>query len=168
MSIKKSAGVRELTRAALIAAIYCAVTILWPFSFGGVQVRISEALTLLPVLLPAAVPGVSVGCALAGLLTGAPWFDWLFGSLTTLTAALLTRKYHKPLALAAVWPTLLNAVITGAIVHFAYIDAPTLSLLPLTMLSVGIGEALACFGLGLPLLLSLQKSGLFGFARKKR
>lgn len=168
MSIKKSAGVRELTRAALIAAIYCAVTILWPFSFGGVQVRISEALTLLPVLLPAAVPGVSVGCALAGLLTGAPWFDWLFGSLTTLTAALLTRKYHKPLALAAVWPTLLNAVITGAIVHFAYIDAPTLSLLPLTMLSVGIGEALACFGLGVPLLLSLQKSGLFGFARKKR
>ncbi len=168
MSIKKSAGVRELTRAALIAAIYCAVTILWPFSFGGVQVRISEALTLLPVLLPAAVPGVSVGCALAGLLTGTPWFDWLFGSLTTLTAALLTRKYHKPLALAAVWPTLLNAVVTGAIVHFAYIDAPTLSLLPLTMLSVGIGEALACFGLGLPLLLSLQKSGLFGFARKKR
>lgn len=160
MNLKKSMNARELTRAALIAAIYCVVTILWPFSFGSVQVRISEALTLLPVLLPAAVPGVSVGCALAGLLTGAPWFDWLFGSLTTLTAALLTRRFHKPLWLGAVWPTLLNAVITGAIVHFAYVDNPTLSLLPLTMLSVGAGEVVACFGLGLPLLLLLQKSGL--------
>lgn len=95
MNMKKSLNVRELTRAALIAAIYCVVTILWPFSFGSIQVRISEALTLLPVLFPAAIPGVSVGCMLAGLLTGAPWFDWLFGSLTTLTAALLTRKYPQ-------------------------------------------------------------------------
>lgn len=167
MSMKKTAGVRELTYAALIAAIYCVVTILWPFSFGGVQVRISEALTLLPVLLPAAAPGVSVGCALAGILTGAPWFDWLFGSLTTLAAALLTRKFHKPLALAAAWPTLLNAVITGTIVHLAYVDGPSLALLPLTMLSVGAGEAVACFGLGLPLLLSLQKSGLFGGMKRR-
>ena len=166
MNMKKSLNVRELTRAALIAAIYCVVTILWPFSFGSIQVRISEALTLLPVLFPAAIPGVSVGCMLAGLLTGAPWFDWLFGSLTTLTAALLTRKYHKPLWLAAVWPTLLNAVITGAVVHFSYVDNPTLSLLPLTMLSVGAGEAIACFGLGLPLLLLLRKTGLFGFMKK--
>ena len=79
MNMKKSLNVRELTRAALIAAIYCVVTILWPFSFGSIQVRISEALTLLPVLFPAAIPGVSVGCMLAGILTGAPWFDWLFG-----------------------------------------------------------------------------------------
>ncbi len=143
------------------------ITVLWPFSFGSVQVRISEALTLLPVLLPAAIPGVSVGCMLAGILTGAPWFDWLFGSLTTLAAALLTRKYHKPLWVAAVWPTLLNAVITGAIVHFAYVDNPTLALLPLTMLSVGAGEAIACFALGLPLLLLLRKNGLFGFADRK-
>ena len=158
-----------ITQAAVIAALYVVLTLFinaFDLASGAIQVRISEALTLLPVLFPAAIPGVSVGCMLAGILTGAPWFDWLFGSLTTLTAALLTRKYHKPIWVAAVWPTLLNAVITGAIVHFAYVDNPTLSLLPLTMLSVGAGEAIACFGLGLPLLLLLRKTGLFGFMKK--
>ena len=92
MNMKKSLNVRELTRAALIAAADCVVTILWPFSFGSIQVRISEALTLLPVLFPAAIPGVSVGCMLAGILTGAPWFDWLFGSLPRCSPANTTSR----------------------------------------------------------------------------
>ena len=79
---------RFITRAAVIAAIYCALTLLLrPISYGEVQLRVSEALTILPVLTPAAVPGLFIGCLLANLLGGSTVIDIVFGSLATLGAA---------------------------------------------------------------------------------
>ena len=94
---------RSLTRAALIAAIYALLTVIFqPISFGAVQFRISEALTLLPVLMPDAVPGLFIGCLLSNLLGGGVWFDVLLGSAATLLAALFQAMAHaltKPLLL---------------------------------------------------------------------
>ena len=85
-----------LTRGAIIAALYAAITLLLaPISYGEVQVRIAEALTLLPILLPEAVPALTIGCLLANILGGTTIFDILFGTLATLLAAICTRLLSK-------------------------------------------------------------------------
>ncbi|MCI5545988.1 MAG: QueT transporter family protein [Clostridiales bacterium] len=147
---------RFITRAAVIAAIYCALTLLLrPISYGEVQLRVSEALTILPVLTPAAVPGLFIGCLLANLLGGSTVIDIVFGSLATLGAALVTRKLRNKPALAALAPVLFNAVIIGLVLS-GLSDMP----LPLIMLWIGLGEAAACYALGLPLLYMLKRAKL--------
>ena len=126
---------RALARAALIAALYA-------------------ALTLLPVLLPEAIPALAVGCLLANVLGGCTALDIVFGTLATLLAAILTRKLRANAPLAAAMPVLFNGVIVGAVVHYAY--SPAIPL-PLCMLSVAAGEAIACFVLGLLLLKALRR-----------
>ena len=144
----------SLSRAALIAALYTALTLLLaPISYGDVQIRIAEALTLRPVLLPEAVPALAIGCLLSNILGGCTIFDIVFGTLATLLAAVCTRLLRERLYLAAAMPVLFNGVIVGAVVHFAY--APVVPL-PLCMLFVAAGEAVACFLLG-PLLLRAAK-----------
>ena len=141
---------RSLARGAIIAAAYAALTLIFaPISFREVQVRVSEALTLLPMLMPEAVPALFVGCLLSNLLGGSTVLDIVFGSLATLGAAMCTRRLRRNRPLAAAMPVLVNGVIVGAVVHYAY--SPALPL-PLCMLSVAAGEAVACFVLG-PLLL---------------
>ncbi|NCC83643.1 MAG: QueT transporter family protein [Clostridia bacterium] len=82
-----------ITEAAMIAALYCVLTIMvQPIASGPIQFRVSEALMLLPALLPAAVPGLYVGCVLANVLLGFGWVDIVFGGLATLLAALVTRR----------------------------------------------------------------------------
>lgn len=143
---------RFCIRAAVIAAVYALLTLIWPLSFGPVQVRISEALTVLPLLTPAAVPGLFLGCLLAGVLSGSVWIDVVAGSLTTLLSAYLTRKLRdKSIGLSLLPPVLLNAVITGTVVHFCYAGNPAPALLPVTMLTVGAGEAAAVYLLGIVL-----------------
>lgn len=145
---------RALARSALIAALYATLTLLLaPISYGEVQIRLSEALTLLPILLPEAVPALAVGCLLANILGGCTIFDIVFGTLSTLIAAMLTRRLRHSFLLAAVMPVLLNGVIVGAVVHFAY--APVVAL-PLCMLFVACGEAVACFVIG-PLMLRMME-----------
>jgi len=140
-----------LTRAAIIAALYAALTLLLsPMSFGLMQIRVSEALTLLPILLPEAVPALAVGCLIANMLGGAMAIDVVFGTLATLLAALLTRRFRRHFLPAMLMPVLFNGVIVGAVVHAAY--APGVPLL-LCMLSVAAGEAVSCCLLG-PLMLS--------------
>ena len=91
---------RSITRAAMIAALYCVLTLLFqPISYGPVQFRVSEALTLLPVFTADAVPGLFIGCLLANLLGGALWYDVVFGALATLLAALCTRRLRSRPAL---------------------------------------------------------------------
>jgi len=154
MQTATSQKVTALTRAALIAALYTALTLLLaPISYGEIQIRFSEALTLLPVLLPEAIPALAVGCLLANMLGGCTIFDIVFGTLATLLAALCTRALRRRLYLAAAMPVLFNAVIVGAVVHYAY--APVIPL-PLCMLSVGVGEAIVCFAAG-PLLLRVLR-----------
>ena len=149
-----SNNTRTLARAAIIAALYTVLTLLLqPLSYGEVQIRFSEALTLLPILLPEAVPALAVGCLLANILGGCTIFDIVFGTLATLLAALCTRRLRDRFWLAALMPVLFNGVIVGAVVHYCY--APVFPL-PLSMLSVAAGEAVACLVVG-PLLVRVMQ-----------
>lgn len=143
-----------LARGAVIAALYTALTLLLaPLSYGEVQVRFSEALTLLPLLMPEAVPALFVGCLLSNILGGCTIFDIVFGSLATLLAALCTRRLRAHFWPAAFMPVLFNGLIVGAVVHYCY--SPVIPL-PLCMLSVAAGEAVSCLVVG-PLFIRVMR-----------
>ena len=153
---------RSLTRAALIAALYLLLTIVFQaISFGAVQFRVSEALMLLPVLTVDAVPGLFVGCVLANLLGGGIWYDVVLGSIATLLAAIFARKLRNRPVLAAAMPVLFNGLIVGPVVYFAYVRAPGEAVNWLVLLSsvgtVALGELGVCYVLGLPLLKMLRR-----------
>ena len=146
---------KTLARGAIIAALYAVLTLLLqPLSYGEVQIRFSEALTLLPILMPEAVPALAVGCLLANVLGGCMIVDIVFGTLATLLAAICTRRLRERFWLAALMPVLFNGVIVGAVVHYYY--APMIAL-PLCMLSVAAGEAVACLVVGPVLLRVLRR-----------
>ena len=146
---------KTLARGAIIAALYAVLTLLLqPLSYGEVQIRFSEALTLLPILMPEAVPALAVGCLLANVLGGCMLVDIVFGTLATLLAAVCTRRLRERFWLAALMPVLFNGVIVGAVVHYCY--APMIAL-PLCMLSVAAGEAVACLVVGPVLLRVLRR-----------
>ena len=114
MSTLKPQNTRALARGAIIAALYTALTVLLaPLSYGEVQIRFSEAFTLLPILMPEAVPALLVGCLLSNILGGCTIFDIVFGSLATLLAAVCTRRLRDKFWLAALMPVLFNGVIVG-------------------------------------------------------
>ena len=143
----KKESVGFLARAAMIAAIYVVLTIVFaPISFSEVQVRIAEALTILPLFTPAAVPGLFAGCLLGNILGGAPLPDIIFGSLATLLGAIGTRllKNRRPI-LGTIPPIAANTVIVPLVLRYAYgLNLP----IPVLMLSVGIGEVISCGVLG--------------------
>ncbi len=144
---------KRLVRSALIAALYAALTLLLaPISFGPLQFRVSEALCILPILLPEAVPGLFVGCLLANLMGGAVWQDVVFGSLASLVAALITYALRKRPLLATAPPVIVNAVVIGLVISLTQ-HLP----LFLTMGEVFIGQMGACYVLGIPLLLMLKR-----------
>ncbi len=151
-----------VTNAAMIAAIYVALTYVFhPISFGEVQLRISEALTILPVFTPAAIPGLFVGCFLGNLLSGAVLPDVVFGSLATLIGAVGTRMLRNASPfLAPVPPIVANALVVPFVLRFAY---GVLLPIPLMMLSVAACEVLSCGALGLLLyrLLKRQEETIF-------
>ncbi len=145
-----------LTQAAMIAAIYVVLTLVFrPISFGEIQVRIAEALTILPIFTPAAVPGVFVGCLIANIIGGGILPDIIFGSLATLTGAVFTYKLReKSPFLAPLPPILTNTVIVPFVLFYGYgVNLP----IPFMMLTVGIGEVLSCGVLGLILYSALKK-----------
>ena len=144
-----------LTRGAIIAALYAAITLLLaPISYGELQIRLAESLTLLPVLLPEAVPALAIGCLLANILGGCPIFDIVFGTLATLLAAIAARQLRNRLRLAMLMAVLFNGVIVGAVVHYCY--APVVPLL-LCMVFVAAGEAISCMLLGPIVLRAVQR-----------
>ena len=152
----KNKNVTFLTQAAMIAAIYVVLTLLFrPISFGEIQVRISEALTILPLFTPAAVPGVFVGCLIANIIGGGILPDIIFGSLATLIGAVLTYRLreHTPL-LAPLPPIAANTVIVPYVLLYGY---GVKLQIPFTMLTVGIGEVLSCGVLGLLLFSALKR-----------
>lgn len=147
-------NLRFWVQAAVIAAVYAVLTmVLAPISYGLMQVRVSEALTVLPFFTPAAIPGLFVGCLIANTLTG-NIIDIIFGSLASLAAAFFSYKLKKIPLLVPLPPVVLNAVIIGAVLYYAYgVGAPLWS----CMLWVGAGQLLACYVLGYPLLKYLTK-----------
>lgn len=137
----------DLVEGGIIAALYTALTLLLaPISFSAIQFRVSEALTLLPVLFPSAVPGLFVGCFLSNLIAGAPWQDVVFGSLATLAAAMGTRFLRRSPWLSAFMPVIVNGVVVGFVLSVTL----GLSFLP-TAATVALGEAAVCYMLGLPM-----------------
>lgn len=161
-SSRSSFSVQSLVRAALIAAVYAALCLaLAPLSYGPVQVRLAEALTLLPVLCVEAVPGVAIGCFVANLLGGVP-IDMVVGTAATLAAALLTRRLRSvrwrglPLA-GALPPILVNALVVGAELTVLYFPAGSPPAVWLAnMASVGAGQLVSC-GLGVGLVWLIEK-----------
>lgn len=146
-----------ITQAAVIAAIYVVLTLAvnaFDLANGAIQVRISEALTILPFFTPAAIPGLFVGCLLSNFLTGAPIWDVIFGSLATLLGAAGTYMLRRQKWLAPVPPVIANILIIPPVLHFAY-GLP--GGIPFFILTVGIGEIISCGILGMLLLFLLQK-----------
>ena len=135
--------------------MYAALTILLaPISYGPVQCRVSEALTLLPFYLPEAVPGLFIGCIFANFIGGYGLPDIVFGSLATLIAAFLTLK-SKNIFIAALWPVLSNMIIIGTMLHYL-IEAP----LVMTCIYVALGEAVSCYIVGVPLMKLLERKNI--------
>ena len=155
---KKLLTTRSLCTSAAIAALYAALTLLLaPISYGNLQCRVSEAMTLLPMVLPASIPGLFVGCLLANLLGGCTVWDIVFGSLATLIAAVGTWSLRKKPVFAALCPVISNGVIVGAVLAFVY-GLP----LWLTMLEVAVGEIGAVI-IGFVMLAALKKVDLSRF-----
>jgi uncharacterized membrane protein len=149
--------VKDLVRGAIIAALYALLTIfLAPISSGLVQCRVSEALCILPYFTFAAVPGLFVGCLAANLLTGAAIYDVVFGSLATLLAAYTTYLIRSRVSkyLAPMPPVIFNGIIVGALLVYVYGVPVTY---PVAAAYVAVGELIACYALGLPLLLVLER-----------
>ncbi len=145
---------RFMVHAALLAAVYVVLTVAFaPISYGPVQVRISEMLTVLPFLTPAAIPGLFVGAMVANAYGGLGILDVVVGSSATLIAALLTYRMRRKV-LAPLPPVLVNAVVIGIMLAYLF----QLPLLP-TIVYVGLGQVVACYGLGYPFLLALEKYG---------
>ena len=152
----KNKRVQFMTHAAMIAAIYVVLTVLFaPFSFGEIQVRLSEALTVLPFFTSAAIPGLAIGCLIGNTIGGAILPDIIFGSIATLTGASITYFLrNKGKYLAPLGPIIANTLIVPLILRYAYgINLP----IAVMMLSVGIGELISCGVIGMILLSSLQK-----------
>ena len=152
----KNKGTQFLTEAAAIGAIYVVLTLLLaPLSFSEVQIRFSEALTILPFFTPAAIPGLFIGCIIANLLGGAIPVDIIFGSIATLIGAVFTYKLRNSNRfLAPIPPIAANAIIVPFVLRFGYgVNLP----IPLMMLTVGIGEVVSCAIVGLILQTALLK-----------
>lgn len=159
----KNKNVTFLTQAAMIAAIYVVLTYLFaPFSFGEIQVRLAEALTILPVFTPAAIPGLFVGCLIGNIIGGAILPDIIFGSLATLLGAYFTyRLRNGSKYLAPLPPIAANTIIVPFILKLGYgLPLP----IPLMMLTVGIGEVISCGVLGIIVYHALNryKNRVFG------
>ncbi len=152
----RNKNINFLTQAAMIAAIYVVLTYVFaPFSFGEVQVRIAEALTILPVFTPAAIPGLFVGCLIGNILGGAILPDIIFGSLATLIGAFFTYQLRdKNKFLAPLPPIAANTIVVPFVLRYGYgVALP----IPFMMLTVGIGEVLSCGVLGMVLYFALRK-----------
>ena len=146
-----------ITQAAMIAAIYVVLTFA-ANAFGlanyAIQVRFSEALTILPFFTPAAIPGLFVGCLLSNILTGCMPLDVVFGSLATLIGACGTYVLRKYKWLAPLPPIIANTIIVPFVLAYVYKFEGSI---PYFMLTVGIGEVISCGILGMILLFSLKK-----------
>ena len=160
---------RKLAAAAVVAAAYAALTVvLAPISYGPVQFRVSEALTVLPFLVPCTVWGLWIGCIIANLYTGSV-LDVVFGSLATLFAALLTAHFGKKgntvknRILGCLMPVLFNAVIVGAVLTWGYgiQEFSPLKSFAFNAFTVGIGELGVLYLIGCTLLCQMPKIRIF-------
>ena len=167
---EKKRTTHYLAQSAVIAALYAAATYLsaaFSLAYGPIQFRLSEALTVLAVLTPAAIPGLTVGCAIGNISSPMGIWDVLFGAAATLLSAVCARalrnvQLKKLPILSSSMPVLFNAVIVGLeIVLLTPTDGAKLTAFLISALEVGAGELVVCFALGLPLYSALRRTKLF-------
>lgn len=151
----KENKVTFLTQAALIAAVYVVLCVAFaPISYGEVQVRVAEALAILPYFTPAAIPGLFVGCFLSNMIGGSILMDMIFGSLATLIGAAGSWYFRKNRILVLIPPIAANTIMVPFVLRFGYgVPLP----IPFMMLTVGIGEVIAVAVLGSVLLNVLDR-----------
>ncbi len=151
----KNKNVAFVTQAAMIAAVYVVLSVVFaPFGTQAVQVRIAEALTILPIFSAAAIPGLFVGCFIGNILAGGILPDVVFGSLATLIGAVGTYRLRKARpVLGTLPPIIANMVIVPLVLRYGYGDPLPI---PYMMMTVGIGEVISCGGLGMILYAALQ------------
>ena len=144
-----------ICQAAVIAALYVVLTYVFSaFASGVIQVRVSEALTILPAFTPAAIPGLVIGCLLSNTLTGCVLLDIIFGSVATLIGALGSYALRRHTWLVPIPPIVSNMIIVPFVLRFAYgaTDA-----FPFMIATVGAGEIISCYLLGMILYGALKK-----------
>ena len=149
--------IRYVCQAGIIAALYTAITFLCNvagLASGPIQLRASEALCILPMFTPAAIPGLAVGCMISNVIGGCLWQDVLFGTLATLIGAIGARLLRRLPYLSPLPTVVANTIIVPFVLAYAYhLEGGV----PYFMLTVGIGEILSAYVLGILLYLSLRR-----------
>lgn len=148
--------VQFITRGAVIAAIYVVLVLIFDtFSFGPIQFRIAEMLTIMPYFTPAAIPGLFVGCLIANIIGGGLIWDIVFGSIATLIGAIGSYLVRKNKWLVPLPPIISNMVIVPFVLKYAYgYDG----LLVYFMFTVGLSEIIVCGIIGMALLTVMAKN----------
>ncbi len=154
-----------ITQSAMIAAVYVVLTYFinaFNLASGAIQIRISEALTVLPYFTPAAIPGLAIGCFISNILTGGLLPDIIFGSLATLIGAACSYLLRNHKFMLTLPPVIANMLIVPFILKYAY-GVPSVIFkgvdltIPFLMATVGIGEVISCCILGTVLIRVLGK-----------
>ena len=150
-----------ITEASAIAALYVAITIaIGPLGSAAIQCRISEAMCILPIFTPAAIPGLAIGCLISNVATGCLWQDVLFGTLATLIGALGSRLLRRWWWLTPLPTVVANTLIVPFVLAWAYKVPEGIGFL---MLTVGIGEVISAYVLGALLYFALRKNAHYIF-----
>ncbi len=170
----KGQSTTNMVKIALLAAIYCAITFAMFFiSFGPIQFRVSEMLTVLPAYTKLAIPGLTLGCALANLIgffagvNPIGIIDAVVGSAATLIAAILSHYLGKlnnnciKYFLVPLPPVLINAVIVGLEITFVFSGGFSVSAFTANFISIFIGQATICYLLGVPFMYILSKNDFY-------
>ena len=149
--------IRFIAHASIIAAMYVVMTLLTNLlglANGAIQIRFSEALTVLPCIIPAAIPGVTIGCLLSNIMTGCIAIDVICGTFATLLGAVFTYLLRRYKFASPIPPIISNTLIIPFVLSYAYHIPGSI---PYFMLTVGIGEVISCGVLGYLLLCALKR-----------
>lgn len=165
----KNQLIEKIVITSTIAALYVVLTAvsgILGLSYSVVQFRLSEMLTILPIFSPYAITGLTLGCFISNLSSPLGIFDIIFGTLSTFLAAQLTRNlakitFKKIPILAPLPPVIIDSVFVGAILSFLLPEGFSFGAFFFSALSVGMGQFIVCYGLGIPLFFLIKKFKLF-------
>ena len=150
-----------ITEASAIAALYTVITIaIGPLGSAAIQCRIPEAMCVLAIFTPAAIPGMTIGCLISNIATGCLWQDVLFGTLATLIGVIGARLLRRIWWLTPLPTVVSNTLIVPFVLAYAYHAEEGI---PFLMLTVGIGEVISAYVLGIALYFALRKNARYIF-----
>ena len=155
-----------ITEASAIAALYTVITIaIGPLGSAAIQCRIPEAMCMLAIFTPAAIPGMTIGCLISNIATGCLWQDVLFGTLATLIGVIGARLLRCIWWLTPLPTVVSNTLIVPFVLAYAYHAEEGI---PFLMLTVGIGEVISAYVLGIALYFALRKNARYIFKNTQK